>query len=158
MTVEATRTDAPAPVAGASRRRNRTKVRQEWAGRLLMAPAVFHVLFWIGVPIIWSFVLSFTDYDVVRPPLFIGLDNYAELLTSPLFWKAVANNTLMTIVGVPIGIFISLVLAVLLNQGRRGQGDGPGSSLSQTLSCDRTSPNSFHVPLVKRASRTAWRG
>jgi hypothetical protein len=43
-------------------------------------------------------------------------------------------------------------------QGRRGQSDGPGSSLIQTLSFDSTSPNSFHVPLAKLASRTAWIG
>jgi multiple sugar transport system permease protein len=68
-------------------------------------------------PLFASFFLSFTKYDVVHAPKFIGLANYTEILFhDPLFWKAMRNTVIYTIGVVPIGVCISLVLAVAIDQ------------------------------------------
>ena len=68
-------------------------------------------------PVFMSFFWSFTQYDVVHSPKFIGLDNYKNILfNDPLFWKAIRNTAIYTIGVVPIGICISLLLAVAIDQ------------------------------------------
>ncbi len=68
-------------------------------------------------PVFISFFLSFTHYDVVHPPRFAGLANYKNILfNDPLFWKAIGNTVLYVIGVVPIGICMSLLLAVAIDQ------------------------------------------
>ena len=68
-------------------------------------------------PVFMSFFWSFTQYDVVHSPKFIGLANYKNILfNDPLFWKAIRNTAIYTIGVVPIGICISLLLAVAIDQ------------------------------------------
>jgi len=69
------------------------------------------------VPVFISFFWSFTKYDVVHFPQFVGLANYkAILFDDPLFWKAVRNTLLYVIGVVPLGICLSLMLAVAIDQ------------------------------------------
>lgn len=91
-------------------------------GLLLAAPAALHILIWVGIPVLAAFVLSFTDYDMIERPSFVGVQNYLELLGDTIFWKGVVNNLIMAVVGIPISMLIALVLAVLLNRGLRGEG------------------------------------
>src|SRR5699024_5500740 len=86
------------------------------------APAALHVLIWGGRPVLAAFVLSFSDYDMIRAPEFIGVDSYVELLGDTVFWKGVLNNLIIAGVGIPLSMLIALVLAVLLNRGLRGEG------------------------------------
>jgi len=69
------------------------------------------------IPLVASFFMSFTRYDVVHPPSFIGFENYRNIfLNDPLFWKAM-RNTLFYVAGVvPLGVGISLLLAVAIDQ------------------------------------------
>lgn len=91
-------------------------------GLLLAAPAALHVAIWVGLPVLAALMFSFTDYDMVRAPQFIGFDNYVELLGDSIFWKGIVNNLIIAVVGIPISMLIALVLAVLLNRGLRGEG------------------------------------
>ena len=64
-----------------------------------------------------SFFWSFTKYNVIHAPKFIGLDNYKNILFhDSLFWKAVGNTVIYVLGVVPIGICISLILAVAIDQ------------------------------------------
>ncbi len=68
-------------------------------------------------PLFASFVLSFTQYDVVHAPRFVGLENYRNILfNDPLFWKSIGNTVIYVIGVVPLGICISLILAVAIDQ------------------------------------------
>ena len=68
-------------------------------------------------PVFMSFLWSFTQYNVVNAPKFVGLDNYKNiLLNDPLFWKAIRNTFLYVIGVVPVGVILSLLLAVAINQ------------------------------------------
>jgi len=69
------------------------------------------------IPLFASFFLSFTQYDVVHSPKFVGLENYRNILfNDPLFWKAIGNTVIYVIGVVPVGICISLILAVAIDQ------------------------------------------
>lgn len=78
------------------------------------------LIFTIG-PVIYSFYLSFTDYQVLLPPSWVGAENYKVLLKEdPLFWKSLYNTAYYVLFRVPTGIILALTLAILLNQKYRG--------------------------------------
>ncbi len=87
---------------------------------LFILPAILGLLiFYIG-PMIASFILSLTDYDLLTPPEFIGLDNYREMAGDPLFWQSLKVTSIYSVVSVPLVLAVGLFLAVLLNQKVRG--------------------------------------
>jgi multiple sugar transport system permease protein len=83
-------------------------------------------LAWMGVfvvaPIFVVFWLSFTSYDLLTAPKFVGLQNFTDLLDDDLFWISVRNTAYYTIVTVPVGMALSLGLALLINRRLPGAG------------------------------------
>ena len=77
--------------------------------------AIGFLIFTIG-PILFSLYLSFTRYDVVTAPRWVGLQNYRQLFDDTIFWKSLRVSAYYTVLSVPLGIFFSLMLALLLNQ------------------------------------------
>lgn len=74
------------------------------------------VLFVLG-PMVASIIISFTHWDIISPPTWVGVDNYKEMFTSdPLFWKSLRVTFTYTLVLVPIQLTLSLLVAILLNQ------------------------------------------
>ena len=74
-------------------------------------------------PIIISFYYSLCQYDVLREPMFIGLENYRTILyEDAYFWKTIWNTLYYTIFRVPINIFLSLLVAILLNRTLKASG------------------------------------
>jgi multiple sugar transport system permease protein len=91
------------------------------AGWLMVTPALAHTLLWIAIPVLATFVLSFTDYQVFRAPRWIGLDNYVEIWNDDVFRKATWNTIVYTFFTVPVSMAVAVVIAVLLNQKLRGR-------------------------------------
>jgi len=90
--------------------------RQKISYLFIALPATLFFVFQLA-PVFISFFWSFTRFDVVHPPRFIGLENYKNILfNDPLFWKAIWNTILYVIGVVPIGICFSLILAVAIDQ------------------------------------------
>ena len=90
------------------------------AGWAFAAPAMIMLGLFFFVPVLLAFALSLTDFDLyalanMDDLRFIGFGNYAELLRTPLFWKALGNTFYFVIVGVPPSIALSLGAAMLLN-------------------------------------------
>ena len=84
---------------------------------LFIAPCVILFLVFVFIPVIASFFLGFTKYNVINPPQWVGLDNYYQIFfKDPRFWKALRNTTLYAVGVVPVGISISLLLAVAIDQ------------------------------------------
>ena len=83
----------------------------------MTAPALAgFFLFNLG-PMLASAYLSLTQYDVVTPPRFIGLDNYFYLMRDdPAFWPSVKVTLVYALVSVPLGLALSLSVALLLNR------------------------------------------
>ena len=92
------------------------KTREAIVGYLFILPAfVGFVLFVLG-PIIVAVGISFTQYDILSPPKFAGLDNYLQLLKDPRLRITYANTALFTLLAVTFNIGVALVLAVLINR------------------------------------------
>jgi multiple sugar transport system permease protein len=78
------------------------------------------LLFYLG-PMIASFFLSLTEWDLLSPPQFVGLQNYVKILTrDPLFWKSLKITCIYTFSYVSLDLVLALILALLLNQQVRG--------------------------------------
>ena len=90
-----------------------------WAGWVFVGPAIAVIGLFFVFPVAAGLALSFTDFDLyaladLRNLRFAGLDNYAHVLSLPLFWKALFNTLYFVVVGVPLSIVLSLATAVLL--------------------------------------------
>jgi multiple sugar transport system permease protein len=110
-----TAVDTPT-VSGPSRRRAR-------AGRLFVAPNLAAVAVFMLFPLGFSLYMSFQQWDVFRPPKFVGLKNFEELFTSdPLFLIAIRNTVIFTLGTVVPTILVSLVVAGVLNRKVKGIG------------------------------------
>lgn len=103
------------------RRRPSRRLRDALAGYAFISPWIVGFLLLSAGPMVASLYLSLTDYSLIVAPDFVGAENYANALTEdPLFWQAVGNTLFYVGIGVPVGIAVSLLLAVLLDQGIRG--------------------------------------
>jgi multiple sugar transport system permease protein len=95
--------------------------REAIAGYLFAAPWLAGLLGLTAIPALASIYLSFTEYQLVKEPSFIGLDNYRQLFTSDQrFIKAILNTIFMVALGVPAQMIVGLAVALLLNQRVRG--------------------------------------
>lgn len=90
--------------------------KQKVSYLFIALPALLFFIFQLA-PVIISFFWSFTRYDVIHPPRFVGLENYKNIIFhDPLFWKAIVNTIVYVVGVVPIGICLSLLLAVAIDQ------------------------------------------
>ncbi len=97
--------------------------RETRAGLLFILPWIISLLVFTAYPTIATFYLSFTDYNILQPPSWIGLDNYSTMFQEdPAFWTAVRNSAVYSLVSVPLKLVIAFGLALLLNMGVRGIG------------------------------------
>ncbi|MFO7882538.1 MAG: sugar ABC transporter permease [Kosmotogaceae bacterium] len=95
--------------------------RKNLVGYLFAAPWLIGLPLFILGPIIATFYLSFTAYDMINPPRWIGLINYRILFTlDPGFWKALGNTFYFMFGSVFLKVFIGLIFAVLLSRAMRG--------------------------------------
>lgn len=91
-----------------------------WAYVFLLPWIIGLLVFWAG-PILASLVFSFTRYDVLSPPAFIGLANYRDaLFADELVWPSLGRTFSFSLAVIPIGMVGSLLLAMLLNRGLNG--------------------------------------
>lgn len=91
---------------------------QAKAGMLLVAPAMLITTVFFFVPMILSLWWSFTEYNGITAPRFVGVDNYVDLVTDPLFLKSGVNTGLFALATMTTGPLLGLLSALLLNQAR----------------------------------------
>jgi multiple sugar transport system permease protein len=113
------------PAAGGFEEERR-RVRGQRTRRLLkpylfIAPWLLGVLIFYAYPIVASLYFSFNNYDVLRPPVWIGLENYKTLIENYYSRQALTNTLIYVAFAVPFGLFTGLLYAVLLNTRIRGQ-------------------------------------
>ncbi len=99
---------------------------------LFLAPALLVTAVFIIYPIISVIYYSFTDYDIMTPPVWVGLKNYIELATDSTFWLAM-RNSLIYLIATPTLIVLSIITAILVNRKL------PGITLFRAL---------YYVPAV----------
>lgn len=99
------------------------RIRDTRNGYLFISPWIIGFIIFTAYPIIAAIGYSFSEYNVLQPSRFVGIDNYRILFTQDsLFGKSVYNTIYYTIFVVLLGIIIALLLAVLLNQDLKGKG------------------------------------
>jgi raffinose/stachyose/melibiose transport system permease protein len=79
-----------------------------------LIPGLVLFTFIVLIPLVWNVYLSFTDWRGVRPPEFVGLENWIELIQDQKFWASFRNSISMIIAMVIIPTLLGLVLAALL--------------------------------------------
>jgi len=86
---------------------------------LFLFPAVALIGVFVVYPILAVIYYSFTDYDIVRPPVWIGLGNYMQVLGDKTFWLALTHS-IIYLIATPILIVLSISLAIVVNRKLRG--------------------------------------
>lgn len=95
-------------------------MNREAAAWGFVAPALAALGLFFFLPVVAALLLSFTDFDIyaladLTNLRFVGLDNYIQLLRTPLFWRALGNTAWFVLLGVPLSIMTSLCAALLLD-------------------------------------------
>ena len=105
------------------------KIRKFWinlsnsqasAAWIFVFPALLGMLIFIIIPIFFSFGLSFAKWDLLNTIQFVGLDNYKEIFTEPLFGKILLNTVVFALATSFFGVIIPLILAAIMNSKIRG--------------------------------------
>ena len=91
---------------------------------VLNSPAILLLLGLVLYPIVYSFWLSLHAYNLRQPNRvrFIGLDNYATVLSSDQFWSAAGNTALFCAGSISLTVILGTLLALLLNESFPGRG------------------------------------
>lgn len=93
------------------------QLNEQKVSYLFIAPAVILFLVFVVGPLIASFYWSFTEYDGIHAPKWVGIDNYKTIFTDDArFWKAVRNTIFYTVGVIPPGVALSLLLAIAVDQ------------------------------------------
>jgi len=119
--------------------------REAATGYALILPWLIGLVVWNVGPFVASLYLSFTDYTILKPPAWIGFDNYIEMFTDDRrFWRVLRFTIGYSVINVPLGLIGALITATLLNQDVKGLG------IWRTL---------YYLPAVLPAAATAllWR-
>lgn len=87
---------------------------------LFILPSLLGLIVFKGIPIIWSFILSFTKWDLIGTPKFIGLQNYIRIFKDKGFWSALFHTFYFIVGYLPLVIVFALLFAVILNQKLKG--------------------------------------
>lgn len=83
---------------------------------LCISPWLVGLLLFVLGPTLVSLGISFTRWDLLTPPRFVGLRNYERMLNDPLFWQSLKVTALYTLLYVPTELVGGLALALLMNQ------------------------------------------
>lgn len=119
--------EAPRPAVstvGAPRRSPRWRVhfqrRIQFWGVALVLPAITFFIVFKFVPMLWAIGLSFTSYDMVSAPQYIGLENYARVVADPVFRESLANTLVYVTASTILITVVALFLALAINTGVPG--------------------------------------
>ena len=95
--------------------------RRDWVGYAFIAPWLIGFLLFTAGPFLASIYFSFTRYNVVTPPVWVGTANYEALFQQdPLFWKSLGVTFRYALVAVPLGVVIAVIMALFLNLNIKG--------------------------------------
>lgn len=106
--------------AGPGRRLASVLNRDNVAGYVFILPFIIGLLVFTLIPFLTSLYLSFTEYNILSPAKWIGLDNYKEMFfEDPLFWTSFKVTFKFAFIQVPIKLAVSLLVALILAKATR---------------------------------------
>ena len=126
----------------ALRRRARHR-ESHWEDGLFMLPYLLLFAAFTVIPVLISFGLSFTYFNVLEPPRFIGMSNYVQLLLDDeIFVLALKNTLILSLITGPVGFFLCFGLAWMINEF------GPRTRAALTLL--------FYAPVISGGAYMIW--
>ncbi|MBX3065469.1 MAG: sugar ABC transporter permease [Anaerolineae bacterium] len=87
----------------------------KWIGFFLL-PGLLGMLLFVVYPIISSGWIALNDWNLLSPPVYVGLENFQKLLADSAFWRALGYTVVFIIIYVPLVFVLGLLLALFLNQ------------------------------------------
>ena len=98
--------------------------RDARAGYIFIMPVLLGLLIWTAFPVIASFILSFTDYPILKAPRWVGFQNYVDMFTVPTLrvMQSLGVTLMFGFISVPLMLIAALAAALLLNQKLRFMG------------------------------------
>ncbi|MCM0646911.1 sugar ABC transporter permease [Clostridium swellfunianum] len=100
----------------------KNSTKESLVGWSFILPMLIGFCIFCFIPIITSLGISFTDWNLLQAPKFVGLQNYTRLIKDSSFIKCVSNTLFFVLTMVPSILVISLILALILNKGLKGRG------------------------------------
>ena len=108
------------------------KAKENLVAMSYLAPNLSGFMVFTLIPVFLAFALSLFSWDIFHEPVFVGFDNFRDLLgftrsngsmvpNDPEFWQYL-GNTLFLMIGIPLNMLVSLMIAILLNRKLRGIG------------------------------------
>jgi oligogalacturonide transport system permease protein len=94
--------------------------KESWIGLLYITPWIIGFLVFTMYPIVASFYLSFTDYDLLNAPIMVGIDNFKKIFGDKEFLKALGVTGKYVFIVVPLKLAFSLFVAFILNMSLKG--------------------------------------
>ncbi len=88
-------------------------------GYLFISPWMIGFLVFTSIPLVASIILSFTNYNVLSSPQFVGFANFAHMFTNNNFWQSLSVTFYYAVLSVPLDVIIAMLMALLLNQNVR---------------------------------------
>jgi multiple sugar transport system permease protein len=89
--------------------------RENLTGFVWVSPWLLGSSLFVFLPMLMSLYYSFTDYPLLEPPLWSGIDNYTRLWSDPTFWRVVRNTALYAVISIPLYTVVALGLAAMLS-------------------------------------------
>lgn len=99
-----------------------SRAKENFYGYLFILPVILGVCFFVFYPLGYSFISTFKNWTGFKPLVeapWAGFDVYKKVFSDKVFWESF-GNTLITLIGMPIGLILSMGLALLLSRGIRG--------------------------------------
>lgn len=127
-------------ITSKSKAANKLKRKNTLTALSFIAPNFIGFFLFTLVPVVFSLILAFMEWDSFSSPEFVGMKNFSKMLGDDTFWISLKNTFLYTIGVVPLTLVCSLGLAILLNKKVRGMKFFRTTlllSLCHLVSCDR---------------------
>ena len=100
---------------------------------LMLAPYCLGLAVLVALPALVTFGLALTEYDLIRSPRFIGVDNFTELVEDEIFRTALLNSLVFAAAAVPLRLAAALALALLLHRRFTGVGSYRAAAVLPTV-------------------------
>lgn len=97
------------------------RMRKALPAYLFLLPGTLLFVVWTLYPLIYAFVMSFSEWNLIKPSHFVGLDNYRRALQDDVFWMSLRNTLVYTAITVPGQLIFGLAAALLLDAPLRGR-------------------------------------
>ncbi len=96
------------------------KGRRTLTGYLFISPFILGFLLWFALPALTAAWLTLFDWNMIRDPIYIGLENFKEIFRDKLFLQSLKVTVYYTLVSVPLSLVFGFLIALLLNTKVRG--------------------------------------